>query len=75
MMDKPSDILDVASSQTQKELESILKAHRERSEPNMTPKGTCYYCDEPNNKQLVFCDEYCRDDYDYDKQRRKANGR
>lgn len=75
MMEKPSDILDVASDQTQRERDSIIAAHLARKEQSLTPKGQCHFCEETTGVDLVFCDEFCRDDYQYIEKRKKANGK
>lgn len=75
MMEKSSDILDIASGQTQRELDDIIAAHLARTEKYIKPKGTCHFCDEKVPAAMTFCDEFCRDDYQYIEERKKANGR
>lgn len=75
MMEKPSDILDVASNQTQKELESLITAHLARAQKQLPLRGTCYNCDEEVGENLLFCDEFCRDDYQYREERKRINGK
>lgn len=71
MIEKTSDILDAASQRSQQELDSILAAHKARKDTSMQPKGSCHFCDEPTD--LLFCDEYCRDDYQYIEKRKQIN--
>lgn len=74
MMERPSDMLDVAAELTQLEIESKLAEHKHRAkQQELIHKGFCYYCREPQPK-LNFCDEDCRDDYEFEMKRRKANG-
>lgn len=74
MMERPSDILDTAADLTQREIESKLEEHRLRAaESSLKFNGFCYYCKHPL-KESNFCDEDCRDDYEYEQKRKKANG-
>lgn len=75
MMDKPSDILDVASGQTQKELDHLIAVHLARADKSLPLKGACHNCDEKVAQALLFCDEFCRDDFQYREERKKVNGR
>lgn len=70
-----SDILDVAAERTQREIDSLIAEHRARKTKIRSPKGSCYSCDEPLEHDKTFCDTYCRDDFQYLEERKKANGK
>lgn len=73
MFERASDPLDYASEITQRETEARIAAVRDSQEQNLRNKGACYNCDEPIEE--LFCDEDCRDDYEWREERRRANGR
>ena len=75
MIERPSDLLDIAAETAQRVLDAQLEAHRQRTEVVLRPKGMCYNCDEEFEQgNKTFCDTDCRDDYEYREDRRKANG-
>lgn len=71
------DPVDRASHEGQLELERALAAAKAKqaAERPLPYKGTCYNCDEPLDRGERFCDEDCRDDYDWRTKRRSANGK
>ncbi len=75
MMERSSDVLDIAADLAERERVSRLEEHKARAaEQILKPKGSCHYCDEPLEDDLVFCDEFCVGDYEYVSRRKKANG-
>jgi hypothetical protein len=74
---RSADIIDQASEQAEAALEAALAAARTiaANYPTLRAKGFCHYCDEPVGAKEKFCDEHCRDDYDYLQARSRANGR
>lgn len=64
--------MDYASEITQRETEARIAAVREAQEQHLRNKGACYNCDELIEE--LFCDEDCRDDYEWREERRRANG-
>lgn len=75
MIERPSDLLDVASETAQRVLDAQIEAHRQRSEVGLRPIGRCYNCDEEFEQgNKTFCDTDCRDDYEYRVERRRVNG-
>lgn len=41
--------------------------------PQLPAIGQCHFCFEPLNDGSRFCDNECRDDYDYMQKRRQIN--
>lgn len=58
-----ADDIDKANDCAQQFLDQALTAAR-RHEPALIPVGFCYNCNEPVAKAALFCDRYCRDDYE-----------
>lgn len=44
-----------------------------RAQPKLKPTGNCHHCDEPTTQ--LFCDEFCRDDFQKREQARKRSGK
>ena len=40
----------------------------------LTPCGSCYYCDSVLRTGEIFCDKLCLSDYQYEQERKKAQG-
>lgn len=75
LLEQPADILDVATQAEIRATEAAVQAALQATEKNLPATGLCHYCHEPVVADSRFCDEFCRDDYEYLKERRKANGR
>lgn len=57
-----TDILDRASQQEELARDACIAAVRNKAKV-LTPKGECFNCLDPLGDGLLFCDEYCRDDW------------
>lgn len=84
MIERLSDTLDAAAIQTEKDLEAALRAQKERARNKLPHRGTCWYCEEPVKKPLLFCkptkqdiaDNYsCQAEYEKLQKARYRNGR
>lgn len=68
------DVLDVASDNseawTASAVDNVLGSAR-----HLKPKGICHNCADPIETGMRFCDEDCRDDYEWRQQREEANRR
>jgi len=42
--------------------------------PNLKPVSACYYCGDAVPSWKVFCCPGCRDDWDWEQARKRANG-
>lgn len=71
MFERPSDMLDCAADVTQRETEARIQVALSDQRSKLPRKGACYNCDE--EVEDLFCDEDCRDDYEWREERRKAN--
>lgn len=69
-----ADPADEATEAAAENLERSIAQALNNAPPPLPAKGSCYYCSEPLDGGLRFCDEYCREDYDYMMTRRKVNG-
>lgn len=49
----------------------ILQA---RSAPVLRPRGRCYFCDEPVEHPLLFCDMDCAQDFENEEDQLKRMG-
>lgn len=74
MLQQNSDALDVASENQLAANEAAIKVALASVERPLPAIGRCHNCSEPLPAGEKFCDEFCRDDYDYIQQRRRANG-
>ncbi len=71
-----SCILDKASEYEQKMLAVALQNQLAKGAVRqVSPKGYCYNCNERVVGEAVFCDDDCRDDYQYIQERGKANAK
>lgn len=71
-----SCILDKASEYEQKMLSAALQNQLAKGAVRqVAPKGFCYNCGEQLVGEAVFCDDDCRDDYQYIQDRRKVNAK
>ena len=69
-----ADEADQSVETQQLALERALHNQRTAAQhARMRPKGACHFCDEPVATQILFCDEDCRDDYDYEQQQRQRH--
>ena len=59
-----ADEIDIANDRAQQDLDAAL-ARARCHEPPLTPTGRCYNCNEPVLAVALFCDSYCRDDYEH----------
>lgn len=73
------DSIDEANRAMYRETKFLIQRARAEAEKNkLHPKGVCYYCDtviKKKAKNQLFCDENCRDDYMYEQERKKVNGK
>ena len=74
MLNKLSDPLDFATELAERERAFLVAEQLKKTENILAIKGYCYNCDEKLEAGLRFCDEDCRDDYDWMVKRGKANG-
>lgn len=84
MIERLSDTLDMAALHSEKDLEHALKIQREKAKNKLPHRGTCWYCEEPVKKPLLFCrptqqdieDKYsCQAEYENLQKARYRNGR
>ena len=70
----PDDI-DRAQEREQQIRDAALadQAHRARHR-ELIPCGHCHRCDEPVRGDALFCNSYCRDDWERDQAARRRNG-
>lgn len=68
------DDADRAQEQIERELTLASKYGRSRG-PSLKPCGACHFCSEPVNPGLLFCDVYCRDDYERYSKAHVRNGK
>lgn len=75
--EKFADPMDRATAEQERELEFALRRQREAAAVTspLAPKGFCHDCEEPVAAGLRFCDDTCRDSYEYLQKRKRANGR
>lgn len=45
-----------------------------RRKPRLIAAGFCHYCGEQVQAGHLFCDKECAGDWEYEQERRKANG-
>lgn len=60
-----TDIYDQATDHEMRERAlalSIIRANA-NSQPQLTANGLCHNCSEPLSDGVVFCDSFCRDDW------------
>lgn len=67
-IDKANELADV-----------LLAAAINNVRPRLTPTGKCFSCGEGLMDSIIkgslFCDEFCRDDYEKQEKMRRINGR
>lgn len=67
-VDKANDLAEVL-------LDAAIRASR----PRLRPTGSCFNCGESLMTDIragsLFCDEFCRDDYEKQEKMRTINGR
>ena len=67
------DYSDEATQQEELNLRVAAANQAARAaQSRLQPCGRCYYCNEVVPASHLFCDNYCRDDYE-DEQRIRAN--
>jgi len=59
------DLADLAQAQSERIEELRLKNHRLQDKNAPFPTGVCIYCGEPVTEGLRWCDQECRDDWEY----------
>lgn len=64
------DDADRAGEREEHEIALTIKAAIKP--PGPKPKGACYWCDEPT--EAAFCSADCRDDWEYDRKRKREQG-
>jgi hypothetical protein len=67
-----ADIADITQDRAEAEAELFAKRRRE---PSLIAVGACYFCSTECAKPLLFCDSYCRDDYEREQRALQRNGR
>ena len=55
--------------------DGIANARRMLDKVRLSPCGNCHYCGEFVKAGVLFCDAFCREDYDHEQERKKAQGR
>jgi hypothetical protein len=66
------DDADITQARTEAEAELF---RRRKREPGLLPICVCYYCGSPINSGVLFCDVYCRDDYEREQRLLAFRGR
>ena len=66
-----SDIADITQERAESEAPYLLAAARKPEGPAAT--GVCLWCEYPLTEGMRFCNADCRDDYQRDADRRRAN--
>jgi hypothetical protein len=64
---------DADITQARAEAEAALFAKRKR-EPGLLAIGACYFCSSSIPNPHLFCDSYCRDDYEREQRAQRRNG-
>lgn len=72
--ERHADPIDKASAIAEESLRLAIEEAKANAPRPLLANGTCYYCSESLEQGHRFCDEFCREDYDYMMTRRKANG-
>lgn len=73
MQFKPADSIDAANDRAEAERQAIIQAHQSQAKRVLAYKATCHYCNTFIAPPKRFCDDECRDEYDYEQNRRKVN--
>lgn len=68
-----SDIVDRANREADLHLQTAIEATLNKRDLSLPYRGSCYYCNESTPSPLRFCDDFCRDDYEYLESRKAAN--
>lgn len=63
------------ANRAEKRIEEVIAdgISKARRTPNLKPINRCYYCNEPVPSWRVFCGDECRDDWDWEQARKRAN--
>lgn len=64
------DDADLAAERQEREEAFLIRAAKKPDGP--APVGFCHWCNEPT--AASFCDSDCRDDWQYEKDRKKVSG-
>lgn len=67
--------MDEADRAMQYQMNLNAEAARKRVDPLPPPTGRCLYCRDPVDPTHHFCDEDCRQDWDYERARARLWGR
>lgn len=68
------DDVDRTAERSEREAPLLLRAAKKPEGPK--PTGFCCWCSEAlQSTDARFCDEYCRDDYEYSRKRSAINGK
>jgi hypothetical protein len=65
---------DADVTQARAEVEAEFFARRTRA-PGLSPIRVCYFCSSTIDGNFLFCDSYCRDDYEREERALARNGR
>lgn len=71
--ERHADQIDKATAIAEESLRLAIEAAKAGASAPLPAIGKCHYCEEPLEEGLRFCDEFCREDYDYITARNKAN--
>ena len=67
--------MDDADAKIQQAIDDGIACVRRELHYALLPCGVCYYCKSSITASKVFCDKYCSDDWNYEKQRLKDLGK
>ena len=68
-----ADQIDQANDRAEAERQAMIEAQKEKHGKTLAYKGACHYCGTLIAPPKRFCDNECRDEYDYEQTRRQAN--
>ncbi len=66
------DDADRTEERQEREAPFLFRAAMKPAGPQLT--GFCSWCEEEIGNQSRFCDQYCRDDWQFAQARKKING-
>ncbi|BAG41636.1 hypothetical protein [Ralstonia phage phiRSL1] len=68
------DDIDRIQDRYDHEHQQAINKIRERAKKSLMPTGHCFFCGEQVKHPLLFCDSFCRDDYEREQRSRRING-
>ena len=72
---KMTDEADRADSRIEQMIADGMARARRQLEHQLPSIGVGHWCESPVGAGRIFCSKECSEDYDYQKQRDKANGK